>query len=322
MDYSMAFFHYGTIALIVAINAIGSGIGGGLISNAALTALNQQPNAHESIGQASFLGIALIETASIISLTMAFLLLSRQTILENSYYAHLSEIGILCALGITGLVTGIASSIPARAACYSSARQPFSSQKIRVLMLLTQSLMQTPVILGFIIALLINYQIPYATTLAEALRLIASGLCIGIASIGPSYGLALFSGQVCTGIGINRNAYSSLLSSTPINAAIIESPLIFSLLVSFLILRTSTKTADPLLIGLTCLAAALCMGFSTIGTGISSGKIAASSSKQIALTPHHASLLSKTGLFAQALIETSAIYGLVIAIFLITTHLT
>ncbi len=322
MDYGTVFFHYGTIAIIVAVNAIGAGIGGGLISNAALNALDQQPNAHDSIGQISFLGIALIETASIISLTMAFLLLSRHVHLENQFFSHLSEIGILFSLGITGLITGIASAMPARAACYSTARQPFSSQKIRVLMLLTQSLMQTPVILSFIIALLINYQIPYASSLGDALRLIASGLCIGIASIGPSYGLAIFSEQVCKGIGINRNAYSSLLSSTPINAAIIESPIIFSLLVSFLILRTSSTVNDPLFLGLTCIAAALCMGLSTLGTGISSGKIAASASKQIALSPHYASLLSKSSLFAQALIETSAIYGLVIALFLITTNLT
>ncbi len=319
MDINGAFFHYATIALIIAINAIGAGIGGGLISFSALQSLDQQPNAHDGISQASFLGIALIETASIISLTMAFLLLANKSHNYQSPYGFMAEIGILCALGITGLVVGIASSFPAQAACIATARQPFSTQKIRVLMLLTQSLMQTPVILGFIVSLLIKYQIINIYSVADALRLIASGLCIGLASIGPSYGLATFSYKICSGIGINKNAYSALLSSTPLNAAIIESPIIFSLLVSFLILSHANSLPDDIFKAFPYIAAALCMGLSTIGTGISSGKTAASCASQITLYPERAPLLSKTGLFAQALIETSAIYGLVISIFLIAT---
>lgn len=316
--YSTYFFHFGTIALAVALNSISVGIGQGFASMAALRAITIQPNASDEIQRIFILGMALVETSAIIGLTVAiFMLRPMETTLELAPSIFYAEIGIATAICISGMVVGIASSIPAKYACLSVARQPFSSQKIQILMLLTQSLMQTPIIFAFIVTLFIKSQMEIITTTTGILALIAAGVCIGLGSIGPSIGLALFSKEVCTGIGVNRNAYSELLGFTLFSEAIIESPLIFALVASLTILGKASSIKDSSLIGIAFLSAALCMGLATFGPGVSSGRVAAQACKEMAIDPTAHSSLSKTSFLAQVLIETGAIYGLLIALLLI-----
>ena len=126
-----------------------------------------------------------------------------------------------------GSVVGIGASYPAQAACFATARQPFFAQKKIQILILTQSIMQTPMLCAFIIGLLIRTNTLSIVTFAHSIQQIAAGLCIGLASIGPTYGLARFVHQVCTSVGRNRAAYPQLLSFTLISETIIESPLIF-----------------------------------------------------------------------------------------------
>jgi len=312
MDYTTELFHYGTIALTVSVNALSVGIGDGIVSLAALKAMNTQPSAQSEIFKTMLLGMALIETTAVIGLIVSLMLLPPLPI-GTSEYAYYAELGIAFAICIAGGVVGYVSALPAQDACHSVARQPFFSRNIQLLMLLTQSLMQTPIIFAFIIALLIKGQLAQVTTLAESLRLIGSGLCIGVGSIGPSIGLALFSREVCKSVGINRQSYSQLFQFTLFSEALIESPVIFSLLVSLMVLTMRTQEPFPFIDGIGFLAASLAMGLGTLGPAISSGQVAARACKQIALTPQHYGAIAKTSFFAQALIETSAIYALIVA---------
>lgn len=68
-----------------------------------------------------------------------------------------------------------------------------------------------------------------------------------------------------------------------------------------------------LLKGIAALAASITMGLGTFMTGISSGNTAAAAARQIAHNPSNYNVLSKTSIFAQGIIDTSAIYALIIA---------
>ncbi len=262
-----AFLHFGTIALTVGINSVGVGIGEGLASNAALKAINIQPKAHTDILKTVILGMALIETAAIMGITISMILLFGTK--EYTLYGSLAETGIALATCCSGLVLGLVSALPVQQACYAVARQPFFTQKIVRFMLITQSLIQTPIIFGFIVAMLIRDQAASAQTLADSLRLIASGLCIGLGSIGPAFGLAEYAKTACRGLGINRSAYNQLLSFTFISQAIIETPIIFAMVISLLLLFDAPP-GDNLFRGIAMFSAALCTSLGTIGPGISS----------------------------------------------------
>lgn len=317
MEWSI-YIHYGTVALAVAINAIGVGLGQGITSTAALEAINRQPSVRNDITKMAILGMALIETAAVLGTFTAFLLLTHVNDTVTNYYGHLAELGVAFAICLPGLVLGLASALPARAACFAVARQPFFGQQIMRFMMISLSLLQTPIIFGLMVALFIQNQAADVTTMRDSLRLIASGLCIGLGSVGPAVGLALFADTACTGIGVNRDAYNKIFSFTLISQAIIETPIIFSLIVSISLLFLVPPMAQEHLVdGIALLAAGLCTGIGTVGPGISSGRTAMAACKQIAYQPETYNALSRVSMFAQGLIETSAIYAVLISFLLL-----
>ena len=317
MSHPSEFIHYSTIALTVGVTALGVGLGQGATSKAALKAIQRQPAARSDLTKAALIGVALIETASVIGTFVAIILLMGSKPKPTALYADLSSIGIALAVCTTGLVLGIASSWPAQAAFESIARQPFWSKRIISFMIMTQALTQMPVIAGLVVAIFIRTQAVVASSVADCLRLIASGLAIGFGSIGPAIGLAFFAKQACTSIGVNPHAYKKLLSFTIISQAIIETPIIFSLVISITLLFVVPAGDVSFLKGIAYLAAALCSCLGTFGPGISSGLTAAAACKAITVDPEQFEIVSRLSLFAQGLIETCAIYSIIISFMLI-----
>lgn len=311
------FIHYGTVALTVGLTALGVGIGQGTTSRAALGAMKRQPSARNDIFRTAILSLALIETAAVTGVFIAIILLTATKPKPTPFFADLSAIGIALAICATGLVLGIASALPAQAAFGAIARQPFFARRIMGFMVMTQALIQTPIIAGLVVAIFIRNQAVAATTIADSLRLIASGLAIGIGSIGPAIGLALFARQACTGLGTNPDAYKKLLSFTLISQAIIETPIIFALVISLMLLFFGSVNTPDLAKGIGYLAAGLCTALGTFGPGISSGRTAAAACDGIAQDPDNFDAIYRTCLFAQGLIETCAIYAIVISFALI-----
>lgn len=313
------FFHFLTVTLTVGLTSLGVGIGGGRASSAAIEAINTQPKATNDISRISLLGIALIETAGVLGVFISIMLFiqTQPEALKNIYFG-VAELGVLFSIGFAGCVVGLVSSYPVEQACYATARQPFFTPRITNLMLLTLSLIQTPLIFAFLVALLIMTRIDETITLTTSFNYLAAGLAIGLGSIGPTIGLARFASQACRGLAINRDAYGKMLPFTFISMAIIETPMIFSLVIALLLLQQMVS-ASPLGI-VAALSAALCMGIGTFGPGISSSLTAVAAAKQISYNPQHAGVLSKASMVAQALIDAAAIYALLVAMLIIFLH--
>lgn len=309
-------FYFIAVAIPVTLSAIGAGIGQGLIGKKALKAIHEQPTSTNSISKVCIIGIALTETTSILGAVVSIMLLVDRTPIQNYYYATFGAFGIALAMGISGFCVGIASSLPAQAACLSIARQPFMHTKILNLMLITQTLIMTPNIFGFIISLLIKSNLAATQTLETAMQLFASGFSIGVGCIGPAIGLSLFAYAACTAIGVNKNSFSKIVPFTFISEAIIETPLIFALLVSLFIITTNMDGVS-FLKAFSMLCAAICIGICTISTGINAGRIGSESCKQIALNLNQYSALSKTTMLALAMLDTFAIYGLLVSMMLL-----
>jgi len=306
-----------SIAIPVIMSALGAGIGQGLIGMKSIEALHIQPSASAEIRKVSTIGLSFTETAAILGLVLSIMLYIDTTIPISFYDAALGRIGISLAIGLSGFIAGITSSWPAQAACLSVAKQPFFSNKILQLMLLTQTVISTPNIFGFLIALFIKAQIPFVSNTNQGLRLLAAGLSIGLGSIGPCIGLSAFAAAACTAIGINRKSYSKILTFTFISEAIIETPVLFSFIISLLILSIKVNPEASIVQGIAFIAAAICMGLSTVGTGISTGITGAAACNQIGIKPEEYSTISNISLFSLAMIDTCAIYGFIISIMLI-----
>ena len=182
---------------------------------------------------------------------------------------------------------------------------------------MTQVLIQTPIISAFLVSLFIKGQSNAAVTMSDSLRLIASGLCVGIGSIGPAIGLGVFSRAAINSLGKNTKAYDKLLSFTFISEALIETPIIFCLLIALTLLFFVPQSTDNAIDGVIFIGAALCTGLGTLGTGISSGITAAAACTQIGNNPDAYSMLSRTSILAQSLIETIVLYTIILSLLMI-----
>jgi F0F1-type ATP synthase membrane subunit c/vacuolar-type H+-ATPase subunit K len=318
MSHPIEFIHYSTIALAVGATALGVGIGQGLTGATALQAINQQPQSNAEISRAAMLGMAFLETAAVIGLFVAVILILSSKPKPITLYSDLASIGIIMSICVTGFVLGIACAKPACAALLSIARQPFESKRILTFMILAQALIQTPVIAALVVAIFIRNQAIIANNIGDSLRLIASGLSIGLGSIGPAIGLAEFTKTACGVLGTHPKSYRKMLSFTLISQALIETPIIFAFVISISLLFVATIPQEGALIkGIAYIAAGLCAGLGTLGTGIGSGKTAAAACVSIAHDVRYFDSLSRISLLAQGLIETCTIYAMIIAFILV-----
>lgn len=305
--------YFGIIAMIIAITSVAVGLGESFISKEAIKCIDIQPSAKSEINKAALLGIAITETSAIIGLVTTIILFSKTTI---SNYSTLPLTGILLAIGLPGFSAAIASALPISKACQSIMRQPFFSNKIINMMLITTSFIQTPVIFGFIISLFIYYKIPLCVNITQSIALFASGLSIGIGSIGSIIGLGHYAQEACASIGYNHNAYLRIITFTFISQALIETPVIFALIISLLIINSNIPI-DSLATAVALICAALCTAISNIAPSISSGKTAAAACRKITLKPELYSTLSKSSLITQGMLDSFAIYGWAISLFIL-----
>ena len=299
------FAHYLIVLSIVIINSWAVAKGQGDIASATVDAINIQPEAKNDLRTTSLIAMGLLETCAVLSVIFAVALLF---IFKNptSIYTLFAELGIACALIFTGLTASLVSIKPAKEAIRTISRQPFLSKKITNLMLLTLSVMQTSFIFGFIISIIIVTKIDSLDNIHDAVRLFSSGLCIGLGSIGPLIGISKFAQSAYQGISFNRLAYPKILSLTFISQAMIETPVLFSLITSA-ILATVNFNINPIS-SFVFISMAILMGIGPIGCGIASGRTASVACYQLARKPELYSLISKSSILTQGFIDASAVY--------------
>jgi F-type H+-transporting ATPase subunit c len=314
IDYAFL-LHFGAIALLIVLTSFGAGIGGGLASLAAIKAMNIQPSAQGDITRALLIGIALLETAGILGFVMAVLMIIDPfAAAEVPLYAAIAHCGMALGIGIPGLCVGIVSALPAQESYFAMARQPLFVRKIFTMMLMTLTLIQTPVLFAFLIAFFIKPQAVTISTLPDAIRLLCSGLCIGLGSIGPIVGMGNFVRESCRALGINRAIYQSILSTTFISLALIETPALFAMIISFMlvVMGNPLHTHDTVRI-CAIIGATIAIGLGTIAPALSSSRVAAAACRQMPFHPEQATMLARTSMITQGLIETAAIYALLIS---------
>ena len=311
------FLHYFSAILALGLATIGGGLGQGLAGMNALQAMERQQLGRDNTFKAMLIGLALIESGIVIALVMSLLMLlgaPKEITLEIS----LSELGIGLAIGLAALSTSIASSFVVSAATQGIGRQPFFAQKIITLMLLCQSIIEAPVLFSFIISLLIKTTINDNMVVIDGVKNLAAGLVIGLASIGPSIGQALFCQAACTAVSANKNAYNKIFPFALFGQAFIETPIIFCLLLALMFLFY-VPTLGTMFFpqGPVILTAAVTLGLGALGTGAGIGLSASRSCEQIAQEPNNYPLMIKLTLLTSTFIESSVIYAMIVSFLLI-----
>ncbi len=311
-----AFLHYFSAALTVVLGGLGGGLGQGIAGSRTLTSILRQPTGNDQGFRAMIIGLALIESGCIVALVVTLLMLIGGP-KDITMAVAVAELGAALAVGIAAVAISLASSFVVRAATEAISRQPLFSQKIFTLMLLTQSIIEAPVIFAFIVALTIKTQLGGITCLAQGLQLLAAGLAVAFGCIGPSIGQAIFAHSANSALGINKNAYGKIFPFTLVCEAIIETPMIFCLLFSFLIIYAKFPLGDSLVPVIPFFVAAFTVGLGALGGSSAIGLVASRSCLEIAHEPKNYPHLIRTTLLAIAFIESTVVYALIVGFFLI-----
>lgn len=310
-------FHYFSAALTVILGGLGGGLGQGIAASHAIESMLRQPMGNDQGFRAMIIGLALIESGCIVALVITLIMLIGAP-KEISMAMAIAEIGMSLAVGIAAVAISMASSFVVRAATLSISRQPLFANKIFTLMLLTQSIIEAPVIFAFIVALMIKVKIDPTMSLAQGLQSLSAGLAVAFGCIGPSIGQAIFASSANKSLGVNKDAYSKIFPFSLVCEAIIETPMIFCLLFSFLIMYVTLPAGiDSTGAIVSFFVAAFTVGFGALGASSAIGYVASRSCLAIALEPKNYSELFRTTLLAVAFIESIVVYALIVGFFLI-----
>jgi F-type H+-transporting ATPase subunit c len=309
------FLHYFSAILAIMLGTVGGGIGLGMAGLGVIKAMNRQPTGSESNFKAMIIGLALIESGIVVSLVVALVILFGSN--NPSLGVALMELGICVSTGIAALSSGIASSMVVKTSAESISRQPYFASKIITLMILAQSIIEAPVIFVFVISFIIKSNMSDMITTFDGIKYMSSSIAVSLGSIGTAIGQSIFAYTSCQSVGMNKNAYNKIFPFSLISQALIETPMILCLLISFLIIYTQVSINILTLQSIIFIVAAITIGFGSIGPAIGIGYATSKSCHKIASNPDSYLVLSKITLLVVAFVESAIVYAMIVSLILL-----
>ncbi|MFN3534313.1 MAG: ATP synthase F0 subunit C [Desulfatiglandales bacterium] len=304
-------------ALSVGFGAIGAALGEGYAAGQASEAISYRPQASGKVLKNMLVGQAIAESAAIFALVVSILLIFGSTEFHTEIFGWAALSGGLC-MGLAAIGSGIGAGVPAGTACAGIVRQPASSGKILTTMLLGSAVCQTPAIFGLVTAFLLIFldhsNVPLYPGWAA---MVGCGISTGLAAIGPGIGNGLTAGEAVSGVARNPEQ-SGITSRTMLVAlGVAQSTAIYGFLISLMLLFITPKESTSFAQAMRLLSAGICMGFGAFGPGLGVGMTGAYTVKEVPRNPEGSQVLVRTMLVGMAVVESTGIYSLIIALLLI-----
>jgi ATP synthase F0 subunit c len=298
--------------LAIGFGAIGAALGEGYAAAQADMAISENPKMAGEITRNMLVGQAVAESAGIFALVVAILLLFFNVANPNLANAA-SLLGAGLCMGLGALGSGIGSGMPAAETCRAVARQPRLSNRLLTVMLIGSAVCQTPAILSMVISLMLIFLNYGDASAIKAAALLGAGLCMGFGGIGSGAGSGHPAGETCKGIARQPGAQSLLTTNMLIGAAVCQTPAIFAMVVSLMLMFVNFGDVPLNPTWAAFMGAALSTGLAAIGSGYGGGMVAGASCEGIARQPRAVGNVTTTMLVGQAVAQTPCIFGLLIS---------
>ncbi len=221
------------------------------------------------------------------------------------------------AMGLGAIGAAIGEGYTASQANTAISRNPKLSGEIFKTMLMGQAIAESASIFALVVAMLLLFTKFSADSWLMVYVVLAAGLSMGLGAIGSGVGAGFPAGAACTGTARQPAMANRLTTNMLIGSAVCQTPAIFALVSSFILLFTnfSERPISPTWAAI--LGAGFASGFAAIGAGIGSGMVAQSSCEGIARQPDSAGRVTNVMLLGQAVTQTTAIYGLLVCFILV-----
>ncbi len=223
--------------LSMGLGAVGAGVGSGLPAGSACEGMVRQPAMSGRLMTNMLIGSAVCQTPSIFALVVSFILLFSNFSNYPVWPAWAAVLGAGISSGLSAIGSGVGGGIVARESSLGIARQPNAVTPVTNVMLLGQAITQTPAILGLLVSFILIFKGFTATeSLAAAMALLGSGLCMGFGAIGPGIGEGVASSGGVKWIARNQAHMGTLTRSMLVGMAVAESTAIYSMVIALVLI--------------------------------------------------------------------------------------
>jgi ATP synthase F0 subunit c len=303
--------------IAMGLGAIGAAIGEGYTAAQANLAVSRNPKISGDLFKNMLVGQAVAESASIFALVIAILLLFMDTG-SGELIKAAASLGAGICIGFGAIGSGVGSGFPGGQACLGISRQPAVTNRITTNMLIGSAVCQTPAIFSMVVALMLIFMdFSQAAFYPGWAALIGAGLSTGLAAIGSGYGGGMAAGACCEGIARQPDSVGNATTTMLVGQAVSQTPSIFGLLVSFILMFKSFPESPALSAAMALLGAGISMGFGGIGPGVGNGMAAEGAVRWVSRRADHAGELMRIMLVGQAVSQSTAIYAMVVSLVLI-----
>ncbi len=220
-------------------------------------------------------------------------------------------------MGFGAIGAAIGEGYTAAEANEAISRNPLISGDIFKTMLIGQAIAESASIFALVIAMILLFTDYAPTSILTACVLLSAGLSMGLGAIGSGIGSGFPAGAACRGMSRQPAMGGRLTTNMLIGSAVCQTPAIFALVTSFILLFTdfTQRSISPTWAAI--LGAGLSSGLSAIGSGLGGGLVAEASCEGAARQPAAVTAVTNVMLLGQAVTQTTAIYGLLISFILI-----
>lgn len=238
------------------------------------------------------------------------------TIDLNTWIKLAAYSGSGLAMGFGAIGAAVGEGYTAAQANLAVSRNPQMAGDIFKSMLVGQAIAESASIFALVVAMLLlfsNFSI--ASPLGISVML-GSGLCMGLGAIGSGVGSGFPAGAACVGMSRQPAMTGRLTTNMLVGSAVCQTPAIFALVTSFILLFTdfSSRPVSPTWAAI--LGAGLATGLGAIGSGLGGGMVAEASCEGAARQPLAAGPVMNVMLLGQAVTQTTAIYALLVSFIL------
>lgn len=320
------------------LGALGAGYGIGYAGKRALEAMLYRPRLRGPLMRTMFVGMAVTESPAIYALVIALILIlvivaSGTAPLNGLHLIDMARfLGAGLAMGFGAIGAALGIGITAGKALVGIARQPAKQGSLIRTMFLAMAITESPAIYALVVASILVFVIGAlestslvavgSVDLVAFGKFLGGGIAIGLGTVGAGVGLGIAGGGALEGLARNPDKDSALLRTMFLGMAIAESPAIYALVVSLILLFV---IGLPLELGwgralhdfARLLGAGIAMGAGALGPGLGIGIAAERTLTSIARSPKQEGALVRTMFLGMAVTESTAIYSLVIALILL-----
>ncbi len=220
------------------------------------------------------------------------------------------------AMGFGAMGAAIGEGYTAAEANAAISRSPRATGEIFKSMLVGQAVAESASIFALVVAMILLFMNFSAQSYLTVATVFAAGLCMGLGAIGSGIGSGFPAGAACTGMSRQPGMSNRLTTNMLIGSAVCQTPSIFALVTSFILLFTnfSDRPISPTWAAL--LGAGLASGLGAIGSGLGGGLVAQASCEGVSRQPESVTPVTNIMLLGQAVTQTTAIYGLLVSFIL------